>query len=73
MERFKKDPAVQKVLANTAKLSEVTSDGYDTVFYPGGHGWSATYDASSPFGILDSAHQVFLAALHFSWAEKSVL
>ncbi|MBT2794279.1 type 1 glutamine amidotransferase domain-containing protein [Paraburkholderia strydomiana] len=49
MERFKKDPAAQKVLANTVKLSEVTSDGYDTVFYPGGHGpmWDLVEDKKS--------------------------
>ena len=49
MERFKKDPAVQKVLANTVKLSEVTSEGYDTVFYPGGHGplWDLVDDKNS--------------------------
>jgi putative intracellular protease/amidase len=49
MERFKKDPAAQKVLANTVKLSEVTSDGYDTIFYPGGHGplWDLVEDKKS--------------------------
>jgi putative intracellular protease/amidase len=36
--RFKQDPAAQKVLANTLKLADMKSDGFDTVFYPGGHG-----------------------------------
>lgn len=47
--RFKKDPAVQQVLANTVKLSDVTADGYDTVFYPGGHGplWDLAEDPVS--------------------------
>jgi putative intracellular protease/amidase len=49
MERFKNDAAAQKVLATTVKLSEVTSDGYDTVFYPGGHGplWDLVDDKNS--------------------------
>ncbi|RFU48836.1 type 1 glutamine amidotransferase domain-containing protein [Paraburkholderia sp. DHOC27] len=49
MERFKKDAAAQRVLANTIKLSEVTSEGFDTVFYPGGHGplWDLVSDKHS--------------------------
>jgi len=49
MERFKNDAVAQKVLATTVKLSEVTSDGYDTVFYPGGHGplWDLVDDKNS--------------------------
>lgn len=38
MDRFKKDAAAQKTLANTVKLANVKADDYDTVFYPGGHG-----------------------------------
>jgi putative intracellular protease/amidase len=38
MTRFKNDPATQKALANTVKLSEVKASDFDTVFYPGGHG-----------------------------------
>lgn len=38
MSRFKRDAQAQKALANTVKLSDVTADDYDTVFYPGGHG-----------------------------------
>jgi putative intracellular protease/amidase len=49
MERFKKDPDAQKLLANTAKLADVKADGYDTVFYPGGHGplWDLANDKNS--------------------------
>jgi putative intracellular protease/amidase len=36
--RFKQDAAAQKALANTLKLADMKSDGFDTVFYPGGHG-----------------------------------
>lgn len=49
MERFKKDPAAQKVLANTVKLAGINADDYDTVFYPGGHGpmWDLVNDTDS--------------------------
>jgi putative intracellular protease/amidase len=49
MDRFKKDPAAQKVLATTLKLSAVRADDYDTVFYPGGHGplWDLAEDPTS--------------------------
>jgi putative intracellular protease/amidase len=47
--RFKGDKAVQKALKNTIKLSEVSADDYDAVFYPGGHGplWDLAEDVSS--------------------------
>ncbi|VWB37261.1 dimethylallyltransferase [Burkholderia lata] len=49
MERFKKDPAAQKVLANTVKLADIRAEDYDTVFYPGGHGpmWDLVNDTDS--------------------------
>jgi len=48
-ERFKKDRAAQTALANTVKLSEVSSVDYDAVFYPGGHGpmWDLAEDRQS--------------------------
>ncbi|MEC5157804.1 type 1 glutamine amidotransferase domain-containing protein [Chryseobacterium sp. MP_3.2] len=36
--RFKDDTELQEKLSKTHKLLEVTSDDYDAVFYPGGHG-----------------------------------
>jgi putative intracellular protease/amidase len=36
--RFRADKAAQAELANTKKLSDVSADDYDAVFYPGGHG-----------------------------------
>ena len=47
--RFRKDAAAQKSLANTVKLSTVSGDDYDAVFYPGGHGplWDLAEDANS--------------------------
>lgn len=36
--RLGKDKAAQAELANTKKLSDVSADDFDAVFYPGGHG-----------------------------------
>ncbi len=36
--RFKVDIDAQAALANTVKLSDISPDNYDAVFYPGGHG-----------------------------------
>jgi putative intracellular protease/amidase len=47
--RFKADPAAQAVLANTVKLEGMKADGFDAVFYPGGHGpmWDLAEDRHS--------------------------
>jgi len=47
--RFKKDEAAQRVLGNTTKLAEIDADGFDAVFYPGGHGplWDLVENADS--------------------------
>ncbi len=47
--RFKADPLAQAVLANTVKLSSVSAEEFDAVFYPGGHGplWDLAEDANS--------------------------
>ena len=47
--RFKGDAEAQKQLASTLKLSDVTEDGFDAIFYPGGHGplWDLAEDADS--------------------------
>lgn len=47
--RFHKDEAAQKVINNTKKLSEVKAEGFDAVFYPGGHGplWDLANDKTS--------------------------
>lgn len=37
-ERFKKDQEAQTALANTVRLSSISAEDYDAVFYPGGHG-----------------------------------
>jgi putative intracellular protease/amidase len=48
-ERFKKDDAAQSALSNTTKLAEVDADGFDAIFYSGGHGplWDLAEDADS--------------------------
>ena len=47
--RFKDDAAAQHDLANTVVLSTVSAEGFDAVFYPGGHGplWDLAEDADS--------------------------
>lgn len=47
--RFKADSAAQAVLAHTGKLSSVSGDAFDALFYPGGHGplWDLAEDADS--------------------------
>ncbi len=48
-ERFKKDAQAQAALANSLKLSDISPDDFDAVFYPGGHGplWDLTEDRNS--------------------------
>jgi len=48
-DRFKKDDKAQRELANTITLSTVSDEGFDAIFYPGGHGplWDLANDAHS--------------------------
>lgn len=48
-ERFKKDQEAQTALANTVRLSSISAEDYDAVFYPGGHGplWDLAEDRDS--------------------------
>jgi putative intracellular protease/amidase len=47
--RFRQDDAAQKLLAHTHVLSEVDAEGFDAIFYPGGHGplWDLAENADS--------------------------
>jgi len=47
--RFKADTEALKQLATTRKLADVTEDGFDAIFYPGGHGplWDLAENADS--------------------------
>ncbi len=48
-ERFKADQTAQQLLASTTPLSQIDPDGFDAVFYPGGHGplWDLAEDKDS--------------------------
>eukprot|EP01013_Petalomonas_cantuscygni_P009713 TRINITY_DN22607_c0_g1_i1.p1 TRINITY_DN22607_c0_g1~~TRINITY_DN22607_c0_g1_i1.p1 ORF type:complete len:258 (+),score=34.53 TRINITY_DN22607_c0_g1_i1:61-774(+) len=47
--RFVADADAKKALASTVKLSEVSADDFDVIFYPGGHGplWDLAEDPAS--------------------------
>ncbi|MDC0674549.1 type 1 glutamine amidotransferase domain-containing protein [Nannocystis radixulma] len=47
--RFEADEAAKAQLARTARLDSVRQEGFDTVFYPGGHGpmWDLAEDRNS--------------------------
>ena len=49
MRRFKGDREAQAALARTAKLSTLSAEDFDGVFYPGGHGplWDLAEDKDS--------------------------
>jgi len=36
--RFMEDQDTRTALANTSRLAELSADGFDAIFYPGGHG-----------------------------------
>ena len=47
--RFEADAEAEARLSDTARLADVAQAGFDTVFYPGGHGplWDLAEDATS--------------------------
>ena len=47
--RFKSDPAAQASLAETFRLTDISAEDFDAVFYPGGHGplWDLAEDSAS--------------------------
>ncbi len=49
MARFKQDKTAQNDLAHTAKLADMKSEDFDTIFYVGGHGpmWDIAESADS--------------------------
>jgi hypothetical protein len=55
MARFKKDAVAQKALSQTAKLADMKSQDFDTIFYVGGHGpmWDLAESADS-IALLES-------------------
>ena len=57
MKRFRGDPEAQRALANTVKLSSVSADDYDAVFFPGGHGplWDLAEDRDA-LALVERLH-----------------
>jgi putative intracellular protease/amidase len=57
MKRFRGDPEAQRALVNTVKLSSVSADDYDAVFFPGGHGplWDLAEDRDA-LAIIERLH-----------------
>jgi putative intracellular protease/amidase len=55
--RFKADSEAQNALAHTLKLSSVSADNFDAVFYPGGHGplWDLAEDVVS-IRLIETMH-----------------
>ena len=66
--RFDADPFAQAALASTVKLSSVSANDFDAVFYPGGHGplWDLAEDKNSIALILGmfSAGKPIVAVCH---------
>jgi len=57
--RFHLDPVLKDLLSHTETLSTIEEDGYDAVFYPGGHGplWDLAQDKHSIYLIESFVHQ----------------
>ncbi|EAY29534.1 type 1 glutamine amidotransferase domain-containing protein [Microscilla marina] len=57
-ERYNNDAATQEVLSKTLKLADINQDGYDAVFYPGGHGplWDLAEDKDS-IALIEKFYQ----------------
>jgi putative intracellular protease/amidase len=55
--RFQGDKRGQVALANTVKLSNISADEYDALFYPGGHGplWDLAEDRHS-IALIETMH-----------------
>lgn len=57
-QRFEQDQPLQEKLASTGRLSHVSADDYDAIFYPGGHGplWDLTNNPDS-IALIEHFHQ----------------
>ena len=74
--RFEADAAAKAQLAATVRLDSVSADGFDTVFYPGGHGpmWDLAEDQNS-ITLLESflaAGKTFAVVCHSTGALRHV-
>ena len=67
---------MQQALAQTGRLSEVAGDGFDAVFYPGGHGplWDLAEDQDSIALIasMAAAGKIVCAVCHAPGALRHV-
>ena len=56
-ERFKNDAQANAELANTLKLSDISANDYDAIFYPGGHGplWDLAENKTS-IDLIETLH-----------------
>ena len=74
--RFKADTAAQSALAHTGRLSDVSYDGFDALFYPGGHGplWDLANDKHSIdlIEFMVAAGKVVAAVCHAPGVFKNV-
>ena len=61
--RFRKDEKAQKDFEFTQKLSEVSADNYDALFFPGGHG---------PMGDLATDEQTSRLVVEFYRQDKPI-
>lgn len=78
MARFKEDQDAQNAFAHTAKLGDMRADGFDTIFFVGGHGpmWDivdnpdsialieAFYESGKPVAAVCHASAVFHRVMH---------
>ena len=66
--RFKADDDAKSALANSLKLADISVEGFDAVFYPGGHGplWDLAEDRDSIALIeaMYSANKTVAAVCH---------
>lgn len=66
--RFKEDRDAQDALASSLKISDVSADDFDAVFYPGGHGplWDLAEDRNSIslIEVMNAAGKTVAAVCH---------
>jgi putative intracellular protease/amidase len=57
-QRFNQDEKAQNQLGNTLKLSDISADDYDGIFYPGGHGplWDLVENRDS-LSLIEEMYQ----------------
>ncbi len=59
VERLLSDDAMQRLVADTAKVAEIDGAAYDAVFLPGGHG--TMWDLPSDAGVIRAVESAYAA------------